>query len=91
MDIADILLFFGYANITSEDQGYVIKDPTAEQKALFGQYKQSNKEHIALYAKDKEVIDKTFHEFDVSKCNPETSIAGDLTNLFLQKVELFKM
>eukprot|EP00350_Pseudokeronopsis_sp_OXSARD2_P000564 CAMPEP_0170566014 /NCGR_PEP_ID=MMETSP0211-20121228/79563_1 /TAXON_ID=311385 /ORGANISM="Pseudokeronopsis sp., Strain OXSARD2" /LENGTH=110 /DNA_ID=CAMNT_0010887065 /DNA_START=1019 /DNA_END=1351 /DNA_ORIENTATION=+ len=55
----EVLLFFGYANITSEDQGYVIKNPTQEQKELFGKFKENNKANIAWHAKDKETIDKT--------------------------------
>ena len=38
----EVLLFFGYANITSEDKGYVIKAPSDQQKELFGKYKQTN-------------------------------------------------
>ena len=53
----EALLFFGYANLTSDDKGYVIKNATEEQKANFGKYKQTNEEAITWYAKDKATID----------------------------------
>mmetsp|Transcript_42482 Transcript_42482/g.40725 ORF Transcript_42482/g.40725 Transcript_42482/m.40725 type:complete len:141 (+) Transcript_42482:1024-1446(+) len=87
----EVLLFFGYANLTSQDKGYIVQNPSSDQKKLFGQYKESNRESIAWYVKDKKVIDNTFHDFDVSQLDPTTSQIGALSNIFLPKLDLFEM